>query len=214
MSFFFLHFWWFNVLHTAVKSFILTAPDVKRLSSKDKFKMSEGFFLCSLSKPNLAVVNPNNPPVADQTYSSGKCLWTAVLESFFLKLKKCQLICSKRPFFANANAKKARNIIPLLWIYLFRSTTKHMKIILKHFFWWSPLGLSLDSHYITSLRVCLCFPKDSWERKCFLSEVSSLFTLGYPSAWPQLWPASLFTVADAAGGTTSSDPETEISELL
>lgn len=47
-------------------------------------------------------------------------------------------------------------------------------------------SLSLDSHYITSLRVCLCCFKGSWERKCFLSEVSSLFTLGYPSVWPQL----------------------------
>lgn len=39
-----LHFWWFNVLHTAVESFILTTLDAKKLSSKDKSEMSEFFF--------------------------------------------------------------------------------------------------------------------------------------------------------------------------
>lgn len=46
--------------------------------------------------------------------------------------------------------------------------------------------LSVGSRYITSLRGCLCCLEGSWERKRFLSEVSSLFTLGNPPVWPQL----------------------------
>lgn len=45
-------------------------------------------------------------------------------------------------------------------------------------------------------------------RKCFQSEVSSVFTLGYPFIWPQLCPApspGLLTVAVAAGGATFPD---------
>lgn len=53
---FFLHFWWFNVLHTAVESFIFTTLDAKKLSSKDKSEMSEFLFFFHAASPNWKIL--------------------------------------------------------------------------------------------------------------------------------------------------------------
>ena len=65
--------------------------------------------------------------------------------------------------------------------------------------------LSDDRCYITHLKVWLYCLEGSWERKCFKSEVSSVFTLGYPFMWSQLCRAPLAGFADLGTYSRWSD---------